>query len=81
MYLKHVDPGEVHQIINNFQNKTTMDSKMSALKIANDSFSFTHALSKIVNRSFSEGIIPTQFKTAKVIPIHKEGKKIRCIKL
>ena len=73
--LEEVSAGEVHGIIKNFKNKATRDSKMSALKIANESYKFTSSLANIVSRSFAQGIFPDQLKLAKVIPIHKEGPK------
>ena len=75
MYVREVEPGEVYSIIKNFKNKATLDSKISALKIANTSFNFTHTLAKIINSSFSEGVFPTQHKTARVAPVHKGGTK------
>ena len=40
---------EVHGIINKFSNKSTRDTKISALKIANKSFSFTNTIAMRVN--------------------------------
>ena len=45
MYLKPADQGEVHQIIKNFKNKTTLDAKISVLKIANSNFRFSPVIS------------------------------------
>ena len=73
--LSRVGAQEVHKIINNFKNKSTLDTKISALKIANKSFKFTHMLAKIINKSFSDGIFPQQLKNARVVPIFKEGSK------
>ena len=39
----------------------------------------THAVD-IFNLSFSSGIYPTPFKTAKVIPIHKKDSRLECSK-
>ena len=75
MYLNSVSAGEVHDIIKSFKNKTTRDTKIEALKLANLSFNFTNALAKIINKSFQQGVFPEQMKTARVIPIHKEGSK------
>ena len=49
--------------------------KISALKIANNSLNFTSILAKIINKSFNEGVFPQQLKTARVVPIFKEGSK------
>ena len=71
IYLDTVDAGEIHAIINNFELKATLDTKISALKIANESFNFTTALTNVINKSFSQGVFPDQMKIARVIPIHK----------
>ena len=75
IHLTEVDPGEVYGIINNLKNKATRDTKISALKIANKSYSFTSTLAMIINKSFREGVFPEQMKLAKVIPVHKGGTK------
>ena len=75
MYLNSVGASEVFQTIKSFKNKATRDTKNEALKIANKSFSFTDELASIVNKSFQEGVCLVQIKTAKVIPIQKEGSK------
>ena len=75
MHLNDTDAGEVYGIIKSLKNKTTRDSKISALKIANDSFAFTNALAGIINKSFQQGIFPGELKIAKVVPIYKEGPK------
>ena len=36
---------------------------------------FTHMLAKIINKSFSDGIIPRQLKIARDVPVFKEGPK------
>ena len=48
IYLRSVTPGEVYEIIDNFKNKSTLDTKISALKIANTNYKFTKTLAKIV---------------------------------
>ena len=75
IYLRPVTPGEVYEIIDNFKNKSTLDTKISALKIANTNHKFTEALAKIVTTSFQQGVFPASLKIAKLIPIHKGGKK------
>ena len=73
--LSRVGPHEVHKIVKNFKNKSTLDTKISALKIANNSFNFTSVLAKVINKSFEEGVFPHQLKVARVVPIFKEGSK------
>ena len=75
MFLNMVDAGEVHNVIKNFKNKSTSDTKISSLKIANKSHKFTNILACVINKSFHEGVFPEQMKMARVTPIHKEGSK------
>ena len=44
MFLNMVDADEVFDIIKNFKNKSTSDTKMCTLTIANTSYSFTKVL-------------------------------------
>ena len=75
MHLNDTDAGEIYTTIKSFMNKATKDTKMSALKIANGSYTFTNALAGVINKSFQQGIFPSQLKIARVSPIHKEGPK------
>ena len=75
MYIVDTTPTEINEIINNFKNKTTSDTAIIALKAANRIHSFSDVISNIVNTSFHEGIVPAQLKLAKVVPIHKSGKR------
>ena len=75
MFLNPVSPTEVRNIIIKLKNKTTLDTKISALKIANENSNFVVAFAKIVNSSFEQGIFPEALKIAKVVPIYKEGLK------
>ena len=73
MHLSPTDASEVSNIIKNFKNKATLDTKIGPLKIANESFDFTSTIATLVNKSFEQGIFPEHLKIAKVVPIHKEG--------
>ena len=75
LFLREVDAGEVYEVIRNFKNKCTRDTKISSLKLANISYGFTSTLARVINKSFQEGIFPEQMKLARVTPIHKEGSK------
>ena len=75
IYLETVDGSEVEEIIKNLKNKTTSDTKMSALKVASKNFMFTRVIAEIINNSFKDGKFPSPLKLAKVVPIHKNGKK------
>ena len=76
MFLRPTSPREVQETISKLKNKSTLDSKIEPLKIANTCENFTTALAKIVNTSFSSGLFPKSLKTAKVVPIHKGGSKL-----
>ena len=75
IYLRTVTSAEVHNIIKQFKNKSTLDTKIGPMKIANNNAQFTNVLSVIINSSFSEGIFPTGLKNARVVPIHKSGSR------
>ena len=70
-----VNASEVYDVIRNFKNKTTRDTKITSLKLANLSYNFTNTLACVINKSFQEGVFPEQMKLARVTPIHKEGSK------
>lgn len=74
-HLNDTDAGEIHGIIKNFKNKITRDTKISSLKITNESYVFTNALAGVINKSFQQGIFPDELKIARVTPIYKEGPK------
>ena len=44
------------------------DTKIEALKIANNSFHFTTILARVINKSFDQGVFPDHMKTAKLTP-------------
>ena len=75
MYLRPVTPTEVSEVILKFKNKSTLDTKIGPMKVANHNSKFTGVISTIINSSFTQGIFPTALKTARVIPIHKGGSK------
>ena len=75
IYLRPVESPEIESYINDFKNKSTSDSKISALKIANTTQNFSHILANVIDASFVQGIFPQELKVAKVVPIHKNGSK------
>ena len=75
IFLKPVDSGEIHEIVKKLKNKSTLDTKINALKIANNDIKFTNALAKVITSSFEQGIFPQALKTARVVPIFKSGSK------
>ena len=55
-----------------------MDTKISALKVAAENNRFIETLTKTIEVSaFEQGIFPEYLKLAKLVPIHKEGSKVR----
>ena len=75
MYLGTVDSSEIHSTINKFKNKTTLDTKIEPLKIANSCLGFTEILAKVISNSFTQGIFPQPLKMARVVPVYKGGSK------
>ena len=75
IYIRKTNPQEIFEVIKKLKNKSTLDTKINALKIANSSHSFTNILARIINRSFEEGIFPHQLKNARVIPVYKGSSK------
>lgn len=75
IFLKPTSPNEVQEIISKLKNKSTLDTKIEPLKIANACRTFTHAMATAINTSFASGVFPSSLKRAKVVPIHKGGPK------
>ena len=75
IHLRPVEQSEVFDTIKNFKNKSTGDTKISALKIAAESPRFIEAFTNIINKSFLEGVFPEKLKIAKVIALYKGGSK------
>ena len=76
IFLNPAGPDEIATIIRKLKNKSTLDTKVSAIKIAsNCSVNFNIVLSDIVSASLAEGIFPSKLKCARVVPIHKGGSK------
>ena len=57
------------------KNKATLDTKVSALKIASENTKFIQILAKIITASFEEGVFPQSLKLARVVPVYKSGPK------
>lgn len=75
IYLTPTYSVEVNATIDSLKVKTTSDTNISALKAASEINSFNCILSDIINVSFTDGVFPSQLKTAKVVPIYKSGCK------
>ena len=66
-----MDRAEIIDIIKNLKNKSTEDTKVSALKLAAEETNFINALVATVSQSLSDGVFPQSLKAARVIPIIK----------
>ena len=75
IFLRPADNSEVSHIIKKLKNKSTQDTKISALKIAGNDTDFVTALAQTVTLSLEEGVFPQALKIARVVPIFKSGKK------
>ena len=75
IYLPNADANEIKDIIKGLKNKSTSDTSVIALKAANQVPQFHQVLANLINSSFNDGIFPEQLKLAKVVPIHKAGKR------
>ena len=73
IFLSDCTKTEIEDIVNSLKNKATSDTAVVALKYV--SASISSILSAIINASFLQGVFPEELKLAKVIPIHKTGKK------
>ena len=57
------------------KNKATLDTKISALKLASLDTKFVETLARVVTKSFEDGVFPQSLKLARVVPVHKGGSK------
>lgn len=75
LVLFHATPSEISNIIRALKNKSTLDTRISPLKLASECAGFNNAIAKVVNSSFDQGLFPSALKLARVVPIHKGGSK------
>ena len=66
-----VDTTEIFNIISSLENKSTAGHDGISNKLLASVVSYHVA--KLINRSIREGFFPVCLKTAKVIPLHKNG--------
>ena len=77
IYLAPTNSTEISQIIDNLKIKATADINVASIKRANNTDSkFSEVIADIVNRSFLEGVFPSNLKNAKVVPVHKGGSRV-----
>ena len=73
--LSPTTPHEIKTIINSFENKSTADTSIAALKHVNSMTTIPDVLSGLINDSLQQGVFPSNLKCAKVIPLHKSGSR------
>ena len=72
MFLEPFSPLEVDNLINDLKNKSTLDTKISAMKIANSCPKFVKAFTSMVNSYFEQGIFPNHLRQQKLYQFLKE---------
>ena len=73
IFLEPCTESEICNIIKQLSNTSSSDFNTAVLKTVN--YDITKVLTDTINASLDQGIFPTALKVAKVIPIHKSGKK------
>ena len=73
IYLSECSTTEIEEIVKSLKNKSTSNTAIVALKYVSKSILSTRRA--IINTSLTQGVFPEELKLAKVIPIHKSGKK------
>ena len=77
IYLAPTNSTEISQIIDSLKVKATADINVASIKKAkNTNTKFCEVVADIINRSFLEGVFPSNLKNAKVVPVHKGGTKV-----
>lgn len=71
-FLTPTTPDEVKLLIKSLKpKKSSGNDKLTPILIKQLDLEISYPLSVLINKSFSEGIVPDALKIAKVIPIHK----------
>lgn len=74
LFFAPADEHEIIGIVNNLQNKKSSGrDSINISLIKNCITAICKPLVRIINASFSTGIVPTHLKIAKVIPVYKKG--------
>ena len=72
----NIEESDIQEIISNLDaSKAAGPDGIPSILIKKFSDAFVPLLLKIFTRSYNEGIVPKQMKTANVIPLHKGGDK------
>jgi len=75
IFIRPASNSEIYDIVKKLKNKSTKDTKISALKLASEDVKFVNALTGTISQSLEEGVFPQALKVARVVPIHKNGSK------
>ena len=74
LYLQPTDVIEIRQLVLNLKSSTSCGYDNLSSKVLKQIIpGIAHPLVTLINRSLSEGIFPDALKTAKVIPVYKNG--------
>lgn len=75
MYIPKAKESDIDKIIKNMKcKKAPGDDKIRAIDIRNNKDKIIPVLTKLINLSLEEGVVPSAMKTALVKPIYKQGK-------
>ena len=69
---------EVESVYRSLQNKSSSGDDLICNSIVKASMPATlNVITNLINRSFNEGLFPDSLKTAKIIPLFKDGSKLK----
>uniref|UniRef100_A0A8C6LIA0 Reverse transcriptase domain-containing protein n=1 Tax=Nothobranchius furzeri TaxID=105023 RepID=A0A8C6LIA0_NOTFU len=76
LFLRGVEDTEIINVVNKFENKSSTDCSNLNMRLVKEIINhIVTPLTYICNLSFCTGVFPSKMKTAKVIPIYKNGSK------
>ena len=73
--IEDVSEQEVYDVSKSLNNSSAVWDQFPTSIAKQCSTKFIRPLTALINRSFREGIFPTELKRAKVVPIYKAGDK------
>ena len=73
LFFRNIQPSDVSSIIENMENKPSPVHTYSVKIIKEIKDIIASILSHLINKSLQQGYFPSQFKLARVIPLHKGG--------
>ena len=76
MFLSETSDHEIEKVINSFKNNGSCINEIPTRIFKIISNSISEILSNLFNQSVQQGIFPDCLKTARVVPIFKEGDKL-----